>query len=67
MCFRINVQLADLLGGGGSELGGLPGWLTVFLVILTLGILLALMIALCIRKNLFCFDRKDSDNDFWAV
>jgi len=61
---QIAIPLSDLLGGS-SEIGGLPNWLTVMLVLLTFGIIFSLIVVVCMRMNLFCFDQiKDNQTNY---
>lgn len=61
----ITVSLADLLGVGSSEIGGMPTWLAVILALVVVGIIVSIVITVCIRMNLFCFDQmKDNQTNY---
>ncbi|KAI1731964.1 ImmunoGlobulin-like Cell adhesion Molecule family [Ditylenchus destructor] len=62
---QIPVRLADLLGVSNSELSGVPTWLIVLFAVVAAGLILVVIVIICMRWQLFCFDQmKDTQAQY---
>ncbi|KAI6176729.1 hypothetical protein M3Y97_00830400 [Aphelenchoides bicaudatus] len=52
----ITVSLADLLGGGSSNLSAVPTWLLTILGVIAFGLVCVILVIVCMRQQLFCFN-----------
>ncbi|CAJ0954341.1 unnamed protein product, partial [Mesorhabditis belari] len=63
---QIPVPLESLLGGGSTSSGKISGAWIAFIVLLALCVVLAALITICVKKQMFCFNRTKDEDDLYT-
>uniref|UniRef100_A0A1I7WRE9 Ig-like domain-containing protein n=1 Tax=Heterorhabditis bacteriophora TaxID=37862 RepID=A0A1I7WRE9_HETBA len=64
---QIPVSLDALLGGGSTNSARFPGWLIVLLVTMIICTLLACCVAICVKREILCFNSKFFKKNIYSL